>query len=151
MQLMVVEFMRNVANIKDANSLEFDAKTKNPVINLMDDQIDVDKKGGTMRLGCYDCILEDGSLAQKLFKQKQIKERHRHRYEYNNEYKEALEKNGLMCSGKSPDGKLVEMVEIPNHNFFIASQFHPEFTSRPDKPQPLFVGLVKAAKECKNG
>lgn len=147
MQMAVIEYARNVLNLPDVNSTEISPDCKNPVIHLMNEQKNITKKGGTMRLGCYDCILEDGSLAQKLFKQKQIKERHRHRYEYNNEYKEALEKNGLMCSGKSPDGKLVEMVEIPNHNFFIASQFHPEFTSRPDKPHPLFVGLIQAAKK----
>ena len=147
MQMAVIEYARNVLNLPDVNSTEISPDCKNPVIHLMNEQKNITKKGGTMRLGCYDCILEDGSLAQKLFKQKQIKERHRHRYEYNNEYKEALEKNGLICSGKSPDGKLVEMVEIPNHNFFIASQFHPEFTSRPDKPHPLFVGLIQAAKK----
>ena len=116
----------------------------------MEEQKKVVNKGGTMRLGNYPCITKENSLARKLYGKEEVAVRHRHRYEYNNDYKERLEKVGLICSGTSPDGKLVEMVEIPSHPFFIASQFHPEFTSRPDKPQPLFAGLVKAAKERKN-
>ena len=146
MQMAVVEFAKNVLGLDDVNSAEFDDKCKNPVIHIMDDQIDVDKKGGTMRLGAYPCILKENSLANKLYKQTQISERHRHRYEFNNEYKEKLEKVGLICSGTSPDGRLVEIIEYKQHPYFIASQFHPEFKSRPNKPQPLFVGLIKSAK-----
>ena len=150
MQMAVIEVARDLLNLKDANSTEFDKDCKNPVIHIMEEQKKVVNKGGTMRLGNYPCITKENSLARKLYGKEEIAERHRHRYEYNNDYKERLEKVGLICSGTSPDGKLVEMVEIPSHPFFIASQFHPEFTSRPDKPQPLFAGLVKAAKERKN-
>jgi CTP synthase len=149
MQMAVVEFSRNVLGLKDANSAEFDKDTKNPVIHIMEEQKKVTKKGGTMRLGAYPCIIKPNTLAFKLYKQKEISERHRHRYEYNNDYKEKLEKNGLICSGTSPDEKLVEIVELKNHPFFIAGQFHPEFQSRPDRPGPLFVGLIKAAKGYK--
>ena len=147
MQMAVVEYARNVLGLKDANSEEFDEKCKNQVIHIMDDQKTVDKKGGTMRLGKYPCILKKDSLAYKLYGTKEISERHRHRFEYNNDYKEKLENAGLICSGTSPDGRLVEIVEIPTHKYFIAGQFHPEFKSRPDRPSPLFVGLVKAAKK----
>lgn len=126
MQMAVVEFARNVLGLKDANSAEFNEKTTNPVIHIMDDQIGIDKKGGTMRLGAYPCILKEGTLAKELYGKEQISERHRHRYEYNNEYKERLEKAGLICSGTSPDGKLVEIVEYKEHPYFIAGQFHPE-------------------------
>ena len=149
MQMAVVEFARNVLGLKDANSAEFNEKTTNPVIHIMDDQIGIDKKGGTMRLGAYPCILKEGTLAKELYGKEQISERHRHRYEYNNEYKERLEKAGLICSGTSPDGKLVEIVEYKEHPYFIAGQFHPELKSRPNRPAPLFVGLVKAAKNIK--
>ena len=148
MQMAVVEFARNVLGLKDANSAEFNEKTTNPVIHIMDDQIGIDKKGGTMRLGAYPCILKEGTLAKELYGKEQISERHRHRYEYNNEYKERLEKAGLICSGTSPDGKLVEIVEYKEHPYFIAGQFHPELKSRPNRPAPLFIGLVRAAK-CK--
>ena len=146
MQMVVVEFARNVLKLKDANSEEFDEICEDPVIHIMYSQKDVTKKGGTMRLGSYPCIIKKGSLAEKLYKQTEINERHRHRFEYNNDYKERLEEAGLKCSGVSPDGTLVEMVELEQdkHPFFIASQFHPEFKSRPDKPAPLFVGLIKA-------
>jgi CTP synthase len=147
MQMAVVEFARNVLGLSDANSEEFDENSKNQVIHIMDEQKNVDKKGGTMRLGKYPCILKKDSLAYKFYGKKEISERHRHRFEYNNDYKEKLENAGLICSGTSPDGKLVEIVEIPPLDYFIAVQFHPEFKSRPDKPSPLFVGLVKAAKE----
>ncbi len=144
MQMTVVEFARNVAKIEDANSAEFDEKCKNPVIHIMDTQKDITKKGGTMRLGAYPCKIKSDSLAYKIYGKDIISERHRHRFEYNNDYKDILEKNGLICSGTSPDGSLVEIVEIPEHKFFIAGQFHPEFKSRPDKPAPLFVEFVKA-------
>ena len=147
MQMTVVEFARDVLKLDDVNSAEFDNDCKNPVIHIMDDQIGIDNKGGTMRLGAYLCILKEGTLARKLYKKDQISERHRHRFEYNNKYKEELENAGLICSGTSPDGRLVEIVEYTNHPFFIAGQFHPEFKSRPNKPAPLFVGLVEAAKK----
>ena len=144
MQMAVVEFARNVLGLKDADSAELEENTKNPIIHIMEEQKGIDKKGGTMRLGAYPCIIKEGTLASKIYKEKEISERHRHRYEYNNEYRERLEKAGLRISGTSPDGLLVEMVEIQNHPYFIAGQFHPELKSRPNKPAPLFVGLVKA-------
>ena len=147
MQMAVVEFSRNVLGLKDANSTEFCENTQNPVINLMEEQKGIDIKGGTMRLGAYPCILKEGTMAKELYKEEKISERHRHRFEYNNEYKEKLETAGLICSGTSPDGKLVEIVEYRKHPYFIASQFHPELKSRPNRPSPLFVGLVKAAKQ----
>lgn len=145
MQMAVIEFARDVLKIKDANSTEIDANTANPVIHIMEEQKDINKKGGTMRLGSYPCLLKEGSLARKLYNKEQIAERHRHRYEFNNDYRERLENAGLICSGTSPDGSLVEMVEIKNHPYFIASQFHPELKSRPNRPATLFVGLIKAA------
>ena len=146
MQMAVVEFARNVLGLKDANSEEFAPECKDPVIHIMDEQKGVDKKGGTMRLGKYPCKIKKDTLAYNLYKTDAISERHRHRFEYNNDYKERLEKAGLICSGTSPDGRLVEIVELPTHPYFIAGQFHPEFKSRPNRPAPLFVGLVKAAK-----
>ena len=145
MQMAVVEFARNVLKYDDANSEEFDEKSNNQVIHIMEEQAKINQKGGTMRLGSYDCILKEESLACKVYKEKQIKERHRHRYEFNNMYKDEMEQNGLICSGTSPNGKLVEIVELKNHPYFIASQFHPEFKSRPDKPHPLFSNLIKSA------
>ena len=149
MQMAVVEFARNVLGLKDANSSEFSKDTKNPVIHIMEEQKKVTKKGGTMRLGAYPCIIKPNTLASKIYKQKEISERHRHRYEYTNDYKKILEDNGLICWGSSPDGNLVEIVELKGHPYFIAGQFHPEFQSRPDRPGPLFVGLIKASKEYK--
>ena len=145
MQMAVIEFARNVAKIEDANSAELESDCKNPVIHIMEDQKEICKKGGTMRLGAYPCKIKPETLAYKIYGKDIISERHRHRYEYNNDYKDILEKNGLICSGTSPDESLVEIVEIPSHKFFIAGQFHPEFKSRPDKPAPLFVAFVKAA------
>ena len=110
----------------------------------METQKNIKKKGGTMRLGAYPCVLEKGTLASNLYGSEEISERHRHRYEFNNDYKKKMEEKGMVFSGTSPDGNLVEIVEIKNHPYFIAVQFHPEFKSRPDRPQPLFVGLVKA-------
>ena len=144
MQMAVVEFARDVLGLEDANSAEFDENTKNPVIHIMEEQKKVDKKGGTMRLGAYPCIIKEGSLASKIYGKKEISERHRHRYEFNNDYREKLEEAGLTVSGTSPDGNLVEIVEIKEHPYFIAGQFHPELKSRPNRPAPLFVGLVKA-------
>ena len=151
MQMAVVEYARDILGLKDANSAEFDENSKNQVIHIMEEQKGVDKKGGTMRLGAYPCIIKEGTLAQEVYGKTEISERHRHRFEYNNDYKERLEKAGLICSGTSPDGKLVEIVELSQkeHPYFIAGQFHPELKSRPNKPAPLFVGLVKAAKERK--
>ena len=151
MQMAVVEYARDILGLKDANSAEFDEKSKNQVIHIMEEQKGIDKKGGTMRLGAYPCIIKEGTLAQEVYGKTEISERHRHRFEYNNDYKERLEKAGLICSGTSPDGKLVEIVELSQkeHPYFIAGQFHPELKSRPNRPAPLFVGLVKAAKERK--
>ncbi len=147
MQMAVVEFARNVLKLDDANSIEFSADTPHPVIHIMEEQKHIYKKGGTMRLGAYECVLKENTLANKLYGKKNIFERHRHRYEYNNEYREKIESAGLVCSGTSPDGALVEIVELKGHPYFIASQFHPEFKSRPDEPAPLFVGLIKAVKK----
>ena len=149
MQMAVVEFARDVLNLKDANSTEFNEKTENPVIHIMEEQKNVKKKGGTMRLGAYPCIIKNGTLASKLYKSEQISERHRHRFEYNNDYRGRLEQAGLVVSGTSPDGNLVEMVELKDHPYFIAGQFHPELKSRPNRPAPLFVGLVGACKKDK--
>lgn len=145
MQMAVVEFARNVLKLKDANSEEFDEICENPVIHIMYEQKEITKKGGTMRLGSYPCIIKKNSLAEKMYKTNEINERHRHRFEYNNKYREIMEGKGLEISGTSPNGQLVEIVEIKDHPYFIACQFHPEFKSRPNKPAPLFVGLVKAA------
>ena len=151
MQMAVVEFARDVLKLEDVNSEEFEPDCKNPVIHIMETQKNVNKKGGTMRLGAYPCVIKDGSLASELYGKKEISERHRHRFEYNNKYREATEKKGLKISGTSPDGNLVEIVELDKklHPFFIAGQFHPEFKSRPDRPQPLFVGLIFSAKKQK--
>lgn len=143
--MAVVEFTRNVLGHKDANSTEFDIKTLNPVIDIMNEQKDLKCKGGTMRLGSYPCVIKQNTLAERVYKTQHISERHRHRYEYNNKYREQLEKNGLICSGISPDGNLVEIIEYNKHPFFIATQFHPEFKSRPDRPSPLFVEFIKVA------
>ena len=149
MQMTVVEYARNVLGLKDANSAEFDESSKNQVIHIMEEQKGIDKKGGTMRLGAYPCMLKSGTLASKIYDKEKISERHRHRFEYNNNYKQELEKAGLICSGTSPDGNLVEIVELEQkqHPYFIAAQFHPELKSRPNNPSPLFVGLINAAKE----
>ncbi len=144
MQTAVIEFARHVANMAKAHSTEFDAHTPFPVIDLMPDQHNVVMKGGTMRLGRYPCLLQSKTKAALAYGQEQIWERHRHRYEVNNKHREALSKAGLVFSGLSPDGKLVEMIELPNHPFFVGCQFHPELKSRPDNPHPLFVGLVDA-------
>ena len=151
MQMAVVEYARDVLGLKDANSQEFDEKSKNQVIHIMENQKSVNKKGGTMRLGSYPCVIKEGTLAEKVYGTTEIAERHRHRFEYNNDYKERLENAGLICSGTSPDGELVEIVELPQkeHPFFIAGQFHPELKSRPNRPAPLFVELVKVAKKSK--
>ena len=162
MQMAVVEYARHVAGMKDAHSTEFDEATPFPVIYLMKEwfdhksqgvqkrDINVDK-GGTMRLGAYPCIPEEGSLAYKAYRKKEISERHRHRYEFNNSFKGRLEEAGLIASGASPDGQLVEIVEIGDHPWFLGCQFHPEFKSRPMAPHPLFASFIRAALDYKNG
>jgi len=150
MQVMCIDFARGVLNHEDANSSEFDRGTEYPVIDLMLDQRSVTDMGGTMRLGLYPCELQKGSKAAQAYGQAKVDERHRHRFEFNNRFKEDFEKGGMVFSGMSPDGKLVEIAEIKDHPFMVASQFHPEFLSRPMKPHPLFAGFIKAAKE-KNG
>ncbi|WP_421077937.1 CTP synthase (glutamine hydrolyzing) [Methanothermococcus sp. Ax23] len=149
MQCAVIEFARNVCNLKNANSTEFDEETPYPVIDLLPEQREIEEKGGTMRLGAYPAILKEGTLAHKLYGKTEVNERHRHRYEVNPEYHKILEENGLIISGTSPDGKLAEFVELPSHPYFIATQAHPEFKSRPNKPHPLFDGLVKASLKNK--
>ena len=145
MQCAVIEWARHTAQLEDANSAEFDPDTTNPVINLLPEQQDVVDLGGTMRLGLYPCRVNPDTLAFKLYQKEVIYERHRHRYEFNNAYRNLFLESGYAVSGTSPDGRLVEMIELPNHPFFIASQFHPEFQSRPSTPHPLFQGFIQAA------
>ena len=145
MQCCVIEWARNVAKLKDAQSAEFDENCLNPVINLLPEQQDVVDLGGTMRLGVYPCHIVPNTLAFKLYLEEKTLERHRHRYEFNNAYRSLFLESGYLIGGTSPDGRLVEIVELPEHPFFIACQFHPEFLSRPNKPHPLFQGLVQAA------
>jgi CTP synthase len=150
LQCAVIEFARNVCEIEDADSSEFNSNTKNPVIDLMEDQRSIKKKGGTMRLGAYPCRIKSGTLAEKCYGNTDISERHRHRWEFNNAYRETFERHGVVFSGTSPDGHLVEMIELRNHPYFIAVQFHPELKSRPNRPHQLFFSLVKAAREQAN-
>ena len=145
MQCAVIEFAKNVAKIEDANSTEVDPQCQNPVIDIMAEQKDVSQKGGTMRLGTYPCVVKENSMAAKLYKKSDINERHRHRFEVNNHYKEVLSSHGMIFSGVSPDECLVEMIELEDHPFFMAVQFHPEFQSRPHKPHPLFQGFIKSS------
>jgi CTP synthase len=145
MQIATIEFARNVLKLEKAHSTEFHADTPDPVIALLDEQKKVTSKGGTMRLGRQPCQLVLGSLANRLYGAFVINERHRHRYEFNNDYHEAFAEAGFVFSGSSPDGKLVEVIELPSHPFFIACQFHPEFQSKPDQPHPLFKGFIAAA------
>ncbi|MGF1590886.1 MAG: CTP synthase [Pleurocapsa sp.] len=145
MQCCAIEWARNVAQLKDANSAEFAPETSNPIINILPEQQDVIDLGGTMRLGTYPCRLKPDTLAYSLYQNEVIYERHRHRYEFNNAYRSLLLETDYEISGTSPDGRLVEIIEMPSHPFFIATQFHPEFRSRPNNPHPLFLGLVKAA------
>jgi CTP synthase len=147
MQLMCIEFARDVLGLEDANSTEFDRSTTHPVIDLMLEQRAITDMGGTMRLGLYPCILQPGSKAAAAYGEKQVEERHRHRWEFNNAYRERFEKAGMVFSGISPDGTLVEISEIKDHPYMVGSRFHPEFLSRPMRPHPLFVGLLKAAAE----
>jgi len=145
MQCAVIEFARNVCGLTGANSSEFAPDSPHPVVHLMSEQENVANKGGTMRLGVYRCKLIPGTIAHAAYGQDEIGERHRHRYEINNEYREALQAKGMKISGLSPDDILVEMIEIPDHPWFVACQFHPELKSRPNRPHPLFLGLIKAA------
>ena len=145
LQCTVIEYARNVVGLKGANSTEFDENAQNPVIDLMLEQKNVQGYGGTMRLGAYDCCLKKGSVAAKAYGTDKISERHRHRYEVNSEYIKQLSDAGLVFSGMSPDGMLAEIVELPQLDWFVASQFHPEFKSRPERPHPLFKGLIDAA------
>lgn len=150
MQMAVIEFARNVLNLEGANSLEMDENTPHPVINLMESQKDVIDKGGTMRLGAWDCDIAEGSIAHKVYGKTNIKERHRHRFEFNDDYKEQIEAAGMKATGLNPDTGLVEIVEIPGHNWFVGVQYHPEYKSTVANPHPLFVAFVKAALKYKN-
>jgi CTP synthase len=145
MQVAVIDFARYVLGHKDANSTEFAADTTHPVICLLEDQKTVTQKGASMRLGAQACHLGEDSLAARCYGLAEISERHRHRYEFNPEYREAMIEAGLALSGLSPDGRLVEIVELPDHPWFLAVQFHPEFKSKPHEPHPLFLGFIEAA------
>jgi len=147
MQTMCIDFARGVMNHEDANSSEFDRGTEHPIIDLMLDQRSITDMGGTMRLGLYPCEIKKGTKASEAYSNGKVDERHRHRFEFNNKFREDFEKAGMVFSGISPDGKLVEIAEIKDHPFMVGSQFHPEFLSRPMKPHPLFAGFVKAAKD----
>ncbi len=147
LQCAVIEFARNVCGLTTANSMEFDSDTKHPVIALMDEQRRVVQKGGTMRLGAYPCFLKPGTKIAAIYGSHLVYERHRHRYEVNPRYHEILERHGMVLSGISPDGKLVEAIELPDHPFFVATQFHPEFKSRPNRPHPLFAAFVAAVRQ----
>jgi len=147
MQMAVVEFGRSMLGLEGANSSEFNKDTQYPVIDLMPEQKDIEDMGGTMRLGLYPCKIEDNTHSKKLYKEELIYERHRHRYEFNNEYRKDYQEKGMKITGLSPDERLVEIVEIEDHPWYVGCQFHPEFKSRPTRPHPLFKGFVKAAKE----
>ena len=145
MQVSVIEYARNVLGLSDANSAEFNPETPDPVIDLLPEQKQVEQMGGTMRLGQYPCMLVEGTRARAAYSQESIHERHRHRYEFNNDYRERLVQAGMTISGTSPDGRIVEMIELPDHPWFVACQFHPEFKSRPNRPHPLFSGFVRSS------
>ena len=145
MQVSVAEFARNVLSLKDANSTEFNESTANPVIHIMPEQKKVTNKGGTMRLGLYPCKLKAGTISRKVYGDEVIYERHRHRYEFNNDYRARMEAKGMALAGTSPDDRLVEIIEIPSHKWFVGVQFHPEFKSRPNRPHPLFADFIRAA------
>jgi CTP synthase len=145
MQLAIVEFVRNVVGFHDAHSVELAPGTTHPVIALMPDQNGVEDIGGTLRLGSYPCVLDKNSKAYEVYKEETIHERHRHRYEVNNDYRNVLTENGMILSGLSPDGRIVEMIELKDHPWFVATQAHPELKSRPTRPHPLFKGFVEAA------
>ena len=144
MQMAVIEFARNILNLKNANSSEMDSSTKHPIINLMDDQVEIEDKGGTMRLGSWDCKIYKNTLAHKIYKKDIISERHRHRYELNFDYMNKLSEKGMVFSGSNPKTGLVEIIEIPNHDWFVGVQSHPEYQSTVERPHPIFVSFVKA-------
>ena len=145
MQCIAIEFARNVLGYADANSREMDEKTPHNVIDIMEEQKAITNMGGTMRLGAYECVLQKGSKAYQAYGQEHIQERHRHRYEFNNQYREIMAQKGLVFVGTSPNNHLVEVVEIPENKFFVAAQYHPEFVSRPQRPEGLFAAFVTAA------
>jgi CTP synthase len=145
MQMAVIDYARNICGMEKANSSEFDLTTKYPVIDLLPEQRSVQDKGASMRLGAWPCIVDDKSFAFDAYGQKEISERHRHRYEFNNDFKKTLTDQGLRITGASPDGSLAEIVEIEDHPWFLGCQFHPEFKSRPTKPHPLFSKFIEAA------
>ena len=151
LQMAVVEFARNVLGLQAANSVEFDERTPHPVISLLESQAQVQEKGGTMRLGAYACVLKGGTVAARLYGKDQVSERHRHRYEVNNAYRNKLSDGGLVISGHNPELNLVEMIELPSHPYFVGCQFHPEFKSKPFAPHPLFSGFIRAAAENRDG
>jgi CTP synthase len=151
LQMAVIEFSRNVLGLKGAGSLEFDPHAPHPVVTLMESQVNVQQKGGTMRLGTYACALKPGTLAARLYGTESIQERHRHRYEVNNQYRARLQEAGLVVSGTNPELDLVEMVELPDHPHFVGCQFHPEFKSKPFAPHPLFSGFIRAALDARDG
>ena len=150
LQCAVIEFARSVLGLKEANTTEIDADTRDPVVCLLDDQFSITDMGGTMRLGSYPCKLTPSSLAHKVYGADEVLERHRHRYEFNNAYRQIFESNGMRFSGTSPDGNLVEVVEIPDHPWFLAVQSHPEFKSKPTKSHPLFREFVRASLDQKD-
>ena len=152
MQIAVIEFARSVLGLNDANSGEFDENSNHKVIDFMPDQSNEMNKGGTMRLGAYPCKIAAGTKMAECYKAEEIKERHRHRYEFNNDYRDDMTAKGLVISGTSPDNHIVETVEIPENDFYVGVQFHPEFKSRPNKAHPLFMGLVRAGldKQTRN-
>src|SRR5699024_2346112 len=145
MQLATVECARNVLALAHAHSAELDPSTPHPIIDLVPEKNDIEDLGGTLRLGLYPCHIKAGTLAHKIYDAVYIEERHRHRYEFNTEYRDQLEVKCMISSGTSPDGRLIEMVEIPENDFFVACQFHPEFLSRPNRPQPIFKAFVEAS------
>ena len=151
MQCATVEFARNVCGLQDANSTEFNKRTRFAVIDLMEHQKKVKEKGGTMRLGSFPCIIKEGSKAHEVYQKFLINERHRHRYEFNNSYRKNFEDGGMIFSGTSPNGELVEIIELKGHRWFVGVQFHPELKSRVQKVHPLFHGFVAAAKEYTKG
>ena len=148
MQLASIEFARNVCGLEDVNSIEFDQMCKTPLIHLMSDQ-SLEDMGGTQRLGNYDCQLVPQTKAHELYGKDLIQQRHRHRYEFNNKYKDILEEHGLVISGMNPERDLVEIIELKDHPYFIASQFHPEFRSRPNRSEPIFQGFITASSKNK--
>ena len=150
MQCAIIEFARNKIKIEDANSTEFKKECKNPVIDIIDEKKNIRQIGGTLRKGGYKCVIQPDTLAYKIYKRREIIERHRHRYEFNNKYKKIFEEFGMIFSGIYEEKNLVEIIELQGHPFFIGVQFHPEFQSRPDKAHPLFRAFIKAAIEYKS-